>query len=172
MALKQSSGIEEFGEPKWDLVLCLMFAWIICFLCLIKGIKSTGKVWHVYEIKRFLQIIWLRRKINMSDINRKLLGLFIWDFYFSYMYIVLATLIVHFGRSCVFFRTVNSLLITFHFCLFCHLQVVYFTAVFPYIVLLILFFNGVFLSNAGEGIYFYVVPDFSRLLDPGVGEKR
>lgn len=48
-------------------------------------------------------------------------------------------------------------------------QVVYFTAVFPYVVLLILFFNGIFLSNAGEGIYFYIVPDFSRLLDPGVG---
>jgi hypothetical protein len=44
VALDQSSGIEEFGQPKWDLVLCLMFAWIICFLCLIKGIKSTGKV--------------------------------------------------------------------------------------------------------------------------------
>lgn len=48
------------------------------------------------------------------------------------------------------------------------LQVVYFTAIFPYVVLLILFFNGVFLSNAGEGIYYYIVPDFSRLLDPRV----
>ncbi|XP_062613429.1 sodium-dependent proline transporter-like [Saccostrea cucullata] len=89
VALDQSSGIEEFGQPKWDLVLCLMFAWFICFLCLIKGIKSTGKV-------------------------------------------------------------------------------VYFTAIFPYVVLLILFFNGVFLSNAGEGIYYYIVPDFERLLDPRV----
>lgn len=50
-------------------------------------------------------------------------------------------------------------------------QVVYFTAVFPYVVLLILFFNGIFLSNAGEGIYFYIVPDFSRLLDAGVGDN-
>lgn len=86
------------------------------------------------------------------------------------MYIVVATLIVHFGRSFLFFR--DSKFSVNYICLFCHLQVVYFTAVFPYIVLLILFFNGVFLSNAGEGIYFYVVPDFSRLLDPGVGVKR
>lgn len=43
-ALKISSGIDDFGTPKWDMTLCLLLAWILCFLCLLKGIKTTGKV--------------------------------------------------------------------------------------------------------------------------------
>ena len=84
-----SDGIEHFGQPKWDLVLCLGLAWIICFLCLIKGIKTTGKV-------------------------------------------------------------------------------VYFTAIFPYVVLFILFFRGVTLPNADIGIKFFIIPKWERLLDANV----
>ena len=32
------------GAPRWHLTLCLLLAWIIVFLCIIKGIKSAGKV--------------------------------------------------------------------------------------------------------------------------------
>ncbi|KAL3852860.1 hypothetical protein ACJMK2_016469 [Sinanodonta woodiana] len=85
-ALAMSPGIETFGVPKWDLVLCLMLAWVIVFFCLIKGIKSTGKV-------------------------------------------------------------------------------VYFTALFPYVVLTILFFRGVTLEGAGKGVEFFIKPTFERLLD-------
>ncbi|CAG2234787.1 GLYT [Mytilus edulis] len=88
-AINMSSGIDDFGQPKWQLVMCLMLAWIICFLCLMKGIKTTGKV-------------------------------------------------------------------------------VYFTAIFPFVVLIILFFRGVTLDNAGQGIYYFIVPDFDRLLDAQV----
>ena len=44
--LKESLTIEpaDFGSPDWKLTLCLMAAWLIIFLCLIKGIKSSGKV--------------------------------------------------------------------------------------------------------------------------------
>ncbi|WAR24980.1 SC6A5-like protein [Mya arenaria] len=76
-----SSGVEEVGQPRWQLTLILLAAWTICFLCLIRGIKTTGKV-------------------------------------------------------------------------------VYVTAIFPYIMLLILFFRGVTLDNAGEGIKFYILPKF------------
>ncbi|OWF44595.1 sodium-dependent proline transporter-like [Mizuhopecten yessoensis] len=84
-----SSGIDDMGPPRWQLTLSLFGAWFLCFLCLIKGIKTTGKV-------------------------------------------------------------------------------VYFTAIFPYVVLIILFFRGVTLPNASEGIYFYIVPTFDKLLDAKV----
>lgn len=84
-----SDGVDNIGSPRWQLVLVLLLAWVECFLCLIKGIKTTGKV-------------------------------------------------------------------------------VYFTATFPYVVLLILFFRGVTLENAWEGIRFYIVPDFKKLGDAKV----
>lgn len=44
----------------------------------------------------------------------------------------------------------------------------YVTAIFPYIVLFILFFRGITLEGAGQGIYYYIVPNFERLLDAKV----
>jgi len=44
-------------------------------------------------------------------------------------------------------------------------QIVYFTAVFPYVILLILFFRGITLPHAVDGIVFYLKPDFSQLAD-------
>merc|ERR1711953_1621918 len=89
--LKESLTIEpaDFGSPDWKLTLCLMAAWLIIFLCLIKGIKSSGKV-------------------------------------------------------------------------------VYVTATFPYVVLIILLIRAVTLEGASAGIRFYLEPDFSRLSDINV----
>lgn len=42
--LEKSSSIENGGELIWQLVLCLLGAWVIVFLCVFKGIKSSGKV--------------------------------------------------------------------------------------------------------------------------------
>jgi len=52
----------------------------------------------------------------------------------------------------------------------CFLQVVYFTATFPLIVLFTLLIRGLTLEGAGDGILFYLKPDFSRLADPQVGQ--
>ncbi len=82
--LVESTGIEDMGPIQWHLCLCLLAAWIVIFFCLIKGIKSSGKV-------------------------------------------------------------------------------VYFTATFPYFVLVILLIRAVTLPGASEGIKFYMVPDWSRL---------
>uniref|UniRef100_A0A6I8PKM3 Sodium- and chloride-dependent taurine transporter n=1 Tax=Ornithorhynchus anatinus TaxID=9258 RepID=A0A6I8PKM3_ORNAN len=87
--LSLSSGIEDLGILKWDLALCLLLVWVICFFCIWKGVKSTGKV-------------------------------------------------------------------------------VYFTATFPFIMLLVLLIRGVTLPGAAEGIKFYLYPDISRLKDPQV----
>lgn len=71
------------------MALCLGIAWIIVFLCIFKGIKSSGKV-------------------------------------------------------------------------------VYFTSLFPYVVLLILGIKGWTLPGAGIGIEFYLKPDFNKLLEISV----
>lgn len=50
-----------------------------------------------------------------------------------------------------------------------NLQVVYFTATFPYLMLIVLLIRGVTLPGADLGIKFYLYPDLSRLADPQVG---
>uniref|UniRef100_A0A8C6J5A6 Transporter n=1 Tax=Melopsittacus undulatus TaxID=13146 RepID=A0A8C6J5A6_MELUD len=87
--LKISDGIQHLGSLRWELALCLLLAWIICYFCIWKGVKSTGKV-------------------------------------------------------------------------------VYFTATFPYLMLIVLLIRGVSLPGASQGILFYLYPDISRLGDPQV----
>lgn len=45
---------------------------------------------------------------------------------------------------------------------------VYFTATFPYVMLLVLLVRGLTLPGARDGIMFYLYPDPSRLTDPEV----
>ncbi|XP_074663038.1 sodium- and chloride-dependent glycine transporter 1-like isoform X1 [Tubulanus polymorphus] len=74
------------GKLKWELSLCLLLAWIIVFLVLIKGIQTLGKV-------------------------------------------------------------------------------VYFTALFPYVLLTALLIQGCTLEGSIDGILYYVTPQWDRLLD-------
>lgn len=48
-------------------------------------------------------------------------------------------------------------------------QVVYITATFPFVMLIVLLIRGVTLPGAAEGIKFYLYPDLERLKDPEVG---
>ncbi|XP_066984768.1 sodium- and chloride-dependent glycine transporter 1-like [Macrobrachium rosenbergii] len=81
---------EDMGSMRWELVGCLALAWIVVGLCMIKGVKSSGKV-------------------------------------------------------------------------------VYFTALFPYVVLIILFIRGVTLEGAYKGIEFYILkPNLARLAETEV----
>ncbi len=50
-------------------------------------------------------------------------------------------------------------------------QVVYFTATFPYVMLLVLLIRGVTLPGAIDGITFYLYPNPARLTDPQVGKS-
>ena len=52
------------------------------------------------------------------------------------------------------------------------MQVVYFTATFPYLLLFIIFIRGVTLPGAGEGLRYYLTPDFSKIADPQVRTIR
>ncbi|XP_035241051.1 sodium- and chloride-dependent GABA transporter 2-like isoform X2 [Anguilla anguilla] len=84
-----SGGIEEVGSVRWEVLLCLIIMWVICYFCIWKGVKSTGKV-------------------------------------------------------------------------------VYFTATFPYLMLLVLLIRGLTLPGALQGVVFYLYPDPSHLTDPQV----
>jgi solute carrier family 6 amino acid transporter-like protein 5/7/9/14 len=83
---QKSAGLHDIGLPIWDLTICNFLAWVLCFCCLIKGIKSSGKV-------------------------------------------------------------------------------VYFTATFPYFVLIALFCFGIVQPGAMNGIKWYLTPDWSKLWD-------
>ncbi|GFR78994.1 transporter [Elysia marginata] len=87
--LQKSSGIEDQGSMRWELLLILLMCWVIVYFCIWKGPKSTGKV-------------------------------------------------------------------------------VYFTATFPYLVLVILLVRGITLPGSGDGIDFFLKPRWSLLLDAKV----
>lgn len=46
---------EDMGEMRWELVGCLALAWVIVYLCMVKGVKSSGKV--VYFTALFPYIV-------------------------------------------------------------------------------------------------------------------
>lgn len=52
---------------------------------------------------------------------------------------------------------------------FCPVQVVYITATFPFVMLIVLLVRGVTLPGASAGIKFYLYPNLTRLQDPEVG---
>lgn len=52
--LRRSKGIEELGSVQWHLVLVLLASWILTFCCLIKGVRSLGKVVYVTVILPYI----------------------------------------------------------------------------------------------------------------------
>ena len=55
--LRESRGLWELGDPSWWMLLCLGVIWLVNFLCLFKGIKTSGKV--VYFTATFPYLILL-----------------------------------------------------------------------------------------------------------------
>ena len=49
--LQITGSISEMGEMSWKIVLCLLLAWILVYLCLVKGVKSSGKVRYRMKAK-------------------------------------------------------------------------------------------------------------------------
>lgn len=52
-----SSGIEDVGGIKWDLAAALAISWIIVISCLVRGVKTSGKV--IYFAATFPYVILL-----------------------------------------------------------------------------------------------------------------
>ncbi|CAH0555426.1 unnamed protein product [Brassicogethes aeneus] len=84
LELHQSKGLHDLGAIKWDMALCLLAVYVICYFSLWKGISTSGKV-------------------------------------------------------------------------------VWFTALFPYAVLLILLVRGITLPGSAQGIKYYLSPNFSAI---------
>jgi solute carrier family 6 GABA transporter-like protein 1 len=45
--LQISEGVEHVGGIRWELAATLLLVWIMCYFCIWKGVKWTGKVSHV-----------------------------------------------------------------------------------------------------------------------------
>ncbi|TNN51196.1 Sodium- and chloride-dependent GABA transporter ine [Liparis tanakae] len=60
--LQKTSGIEEAGGIRWELFGYLILSWVIVYLCIFKGVKSTGKV--VYFTAIFPYFILFALLIN------------------------------------------------------------------------------------------------------------
>ena len=57
--LELTAGIHDLGGMKWELFGCLVAAWVIVFLCICKGVKSSGKggICDSHDAIRFLDNI-------------------------------------------------------------------------------------------------------------------
>ncbi|KAK3707304.1 hypothetical protein QZH41_014810 [Actinostola sp. cb2023] len=42
--LNISGGLDEVGTINWQMALCLLLGWVVCYLCVWKGVKSTGRI--------------------------------------------------------------------------------------------------------------------------------
>lgn len=45
--LNTTSTIEESGGLQWWTLLCHICAWSVLYICIIRGIETTGKVHHI-----------------------------------------------------------------------------------------------------------------------------
>lgn len=135
---------DNFGVPRWQLVICLAAGWLIAFFCLSKGIKSAGKV--VYFTALFPYVILTSLLVScIGHIQIFLSIFFVW---------------------CVcFFCCCHNQLISRH-SKSIHIQscslISFFFSTYNFQI------RGTTLPGAGNGIYFYITPDWSKLLEPYV----
>ncbi|KAJ8302631.1 hypothetical protein KUTeg_019027, partial [Tegillarca granosa] len=62
LSLHKSSGIDDLGEVKWQLMLCTLLTFTMLYFCLWKNVKSAGKVvWFTATIPYLILTILLVR---------------------------------------------------------------------------------------------------------------
>ena len=59
LGLEEDTSWENMGGLKWELVLCVVAAWNIVCLCLIKGVQSSGKVVDFTALFLYLVLVTL-----------------------------------------------------------------------------------------------------------------
>ncbi len=62
--LQKSTTIENGGTIVWQLALCLLASWVITFLCIFKGIKSSGKV-NIEPTTKMIALFYFFKKFRL-----------------------------------------------------------------------------------------------------------
>lgn len=57
--LQITDGIDTPGGVQWELALCLGIVWVLCFFCVWKGIKSTGKAAYIIALLPYFSLTML-----------------------------------------------------------------------------------------------------------------
>nr|CAB3266318.1 sodium-dependent neutral amino acid transporter B(0)AT3-like [Phallusia mammillata] len=178
-AINVSPSIEVAGGVEWRMTLCLLVAWLIVFVGMFKGIKSSGKViYFSATFPYFVLLIYFFRGITLHGAVNGLAYIFtpdisgladpnVWrdaatQIFFSLgqetggvvwpmmVCLLFAWFIVIVGM----FKGIKT-----------SGKVMYIKA-FPYVVLLIFFFRGFTLDGAVKGLDYMFTPGISRLVDP------
>ena len=76
LGLEEDTSWENLGGVRWKLALCLAAAWIIVSLCLIKGVKSSGKVVYFTTLYPYIVLLILFILVAPLDGAFKGIGLF------------------------------------------------------------------------------------------------
>ncbi|XP_034017222.1 sodium-dependent neutral amino acid transporter B(0)AT1-like [Thalassophryne amazonica] len=67
VSLNSTPSIADSGGIHWPVVLCLFTAWIITWICFIKGIKTSGKAVYVTSIMPYIVLtIFLIRGLTLN----------------------------------------------------------------------------------------------------------
>ncbi|XP_076431655.1 sodium- and chloride-dependent transporter XTRP3 isoform X3 [Peromyscus maniculatus bairdii] len=75
--LNISPSIQENGGVQWEPALCLTLAWLIVYLCILRGTESTGKVvYFTASMPCFVLIIYLVRGLTLHGANNGLVYMF------------------------------------------------------------------------------------------------
>lgn len=65
LGIHKSSGIDDLGPIKYDLAACLALVYVIMYLCICNGVKSTGKAVYVILSTLFtFSVVEIMRKLG------------------------------------------------------------------------------------------------------------
>nr|XP_044992184.1 sodium- and chloride-dependent transporter XTRP3 isoform X3 [Jaculus jaculus] len=75
--LNISPSIQESGGVQWEPALCLILAWLVVYLCILRGTESTGKVVYFTALLPYcVLIIYLVRGLTLHGATNGLVYMF------------------------------------------------------------------------------------------------
>ena len=166
--LKRSDGLEEITHLNWRLSLLLLLSWIIIFLVLLKGVASLGKVGNNLCCTRYSDVTKYHGVSNhwQIDCSTDCSG---WQ-QIQHKWFPLLAFCERNPPVTGGFPTQRVSMYPRHDVIMIHssLQASYVVSTFPYVLLTVFLIRGVTLEGAGQGILYYLKPDFSKLADISV----